>query len=489
MEKTKRTSGFSPIPTEHFETTVRGIRPTTFQHWQYKVGEKNGKKVHVANFYSSGKLVGQKLRFKDKTFASLGKCPLLYGMWLWKDSGRKLVVTEGELDALSVSSVQGDKWPVVSLTNGAQSAKKAFKENIEYLCGFDEVVICFDNDEPGQEAALEAAQVLPPGKASIVQFPGDFKDANEMLKAGKGQQLQKLLWDAKPYRPDGIVTVSDLVEDVMEPISVGMPWPWESLTGLTYGRRYGEVYFLGAGTGVGKTDVLTECIVNDTVTLQESVGVFFLEQAPVETVKRLAGKMVGKRFHVPDAGWSKEDLEGAIAVLNASKIFMYDNFGSTEWDTVSTRIRYMATGLDVKHIYLDHLTALASGSQDERIELERITKELAMLANELNICIYVVSHLSTPDGKPHEEGGRVMMKHFKGSRSIGYWGHFSFGLERDQQAEDEDERHTTTFRILKDRFTGQSTGHTFGLRYDAPSGKLNEVCLDFEDDEADDDLF
>lgn len=482
---------FKPIPSEPFEVSKRKIKPATFQHWKYNQGEFKGESVHVANFYDKGKLVGQKLRFKDKRFISRGKCPSLYGMWLWKSGGRRVVVTEGEIDALSVSDMQGNKWPVVSLTNGASAAAKAFKENIDYLCGFDEVVICFDNDEPGQEAAIEAAQVLPPGKAFIAYIPDGYKDANDLLKAGKSQMLNKLLWDAQAYRPDGIVTVSDLLQDVLVPTEVGMPWVWDSLTRLTYGRRYGEVYYLGAGTGVGKTDVLTENIVNDAITLSQSVGVFFLEQPPTETVKRLAGKLTGKRFHVPDSGWVQQELEDAVGILNRSKVYLYDNFGSTEWDTVSKRIRYMATALEVKHIYLDHLTALASGTQDERVELERITKEIAMLAQELNICIYVVSHLSTPDGKPHEEGGRVMIRHFKGSRAIGYWAHYMFGLERDQQAEDEAERHTTTFRVLKDRYTGQATGRTFYLRYEAETGHLREVSPEFDgaDDCDEEDLF
>ena len=73
----------------------------------------------------------------------------------------------------------------------------------------------------------------------------------------------------------------------------------------------------------------------------------------------------------------------------------------------------MAHCLGVKHVYLDHLTALADPNR-ERESLEIITKELALLAQELEIIIHVISHLATPDGKPHEEGGRVMLRHFKG---------------------------------------------------------------------------
>jgi twinkle protein len=132
----------------------------------------------------------------------------------------------------------------------------------------------------------------------------------------------------------------------------------------------------------------------------------------------------------------------------------------------------------VKHFFLDHLTALAAAEEDERKALEKITAEIASFAQAYNVCMYVISHLATPEGKPHEEGGRVMIRHFKGSRAIGFWAHFMFGLERDQQAEDIAVRQHTIFRILKDRFTGQATGKTIGLGYDVETGRLFEQELE-----------
>jgi twinkle protein len=77
-------------------------------------------------------------------------------------------------------------------------------------------------------------------------------------------------------------------------------------------------------------------------------------------------------------------------------------------------------------------------------------------------------------GKPHEEGGRVTISQFRGSRAIGFWSHFMFGMERNQQADDPEERKTTTFRVLKDRYTGRATGETFQLGYNHETGMLYE---------------
>ncbi len=101
-------------------------------------------------------------------------------------------------------------------------------------------------------------------------------------------------------------------------------------------------------------------------------------------------------------------------------------------------------------------------------------EEIAALTKRLKLRTHLVSHLSTPEGTSHEEGGRVTIRHFKGSRAIGFWSHFMFGLERDQQEEDLTKRNTTTFRILKDRKTGRGTGKTFALTYDPKTGLLTE---------------
>lgn len=464
---------------------ARALTEDTCRKFGYWVGKnKDDKIVQIANYKRDGRIVGQKLRFKNKKFSFLGdskECGL-FGQHLWQPS-RRLVITEGEIDAMSVAQVLNLKWPVVSVPNGAQGAAKAIKRELEFVEAFDEVVIMFDMDEPGQEAALEVAALLSPGKARIAQLP--MKDASEMLVAGNGEAIVTAIYEAKTKRPDGIVKLSDIRERALAPIQSGLPWPWPELTEKTHGRRYGEVYALGAGTGIGKSDVFDEIIVHTALVLQEKCGVFKLEQPPAETAKRLAGKTASRRFHVPDAGWTQDELVTAFDHLaDSDTLVLYDHFGTTDWEVIVSKMRHMVVADGVKHLFLDHLTALAADSDDEKKTLEQVMAAIAKLAQELNICFYFISHLTTPEkGAPHEEGGRVTIRQFKGSRAIGFWSHFMFGLERDQQSEDEGERKTTTFRILKDRYTGQSTGHCIYLRYDENTGRLQPCAEPGEKEE------
>lgn len=461
------------ITGEYKPLLKRKITEETARKFGYQVGEYKGKVVQIAPYFdSSGTMVAQKVRFADKTFTVAGDTKAisgcLFGSNLW-NGGKKIVITEGEIDAMSVSQAQQNKWPVVSIPNGAQGAKKSLSKCLEYLEGFEEVILMFDQDEPGKAAAAECAELFPPGKCKIASLP--MKDANELLQAGREGDIISAIWNAKAYRPDGLVNVIDLKEEIKKPTEWGLPWFIDELTRLTYGRRKGEVYGLGAGTGVGKTDLLTQQIAYDIEVLKLRVGTIFLEQKPVETAKRVAGKLAGKRFHVPDAGWTEAELDAAVDRLSDSLV-MYDSFGETEWSAVKAKIRFMVVSEGIELIYLDHLTAMAD-TADEKGSLEQIMKEMAGLAQELGCIIHFVSHLATPEGKPHEEGGRVSIRHFKGSRSIGFWSYFMFGMERDQQAEDPVVRMTTTLRVLKDRYTGQATGEVIYLGYDKETGLLS----------------
>ncbi len=137
---------------EYRDLLKRGISQKTCQFWGYGVADYKGQKVQVANYRSrAGDLSAQKIRFANKDFSVVGniKDVGLYGEHLWRDGkgGKFITVCEGELDAMSLSQVMDNKWPVVSLPSGCTSAKKALGKSIEWLSKYEYVVLMFDMDE------------------------------------------------------------------------------------------------------------------------------------------------------------------------------------------------------------------------------------------------------------------------------------------------------------------------------------------------------
>jgi twinkle protein len=170
---------------------------------QYKI-YRDGDLLRFHYYDESGTLIGCKTKTKDKDFRYEGQSPTcLFGQHLFPATGKRVVITEGELDAASCSEAMPG-WQMVSLPSGAAAAKKSIQRAIPWLQGYEEIVLFFDNDEAGRKATEEAASVLPPGKTKIARLEG-YKDASDALQANDSEAIRRAIWDAKPYRPDGIV--------------------------------------------------------------------------------------------------------------------------------------------------------------------------------------------------------------------------------------------------------------------------------------------
>ena len=94
-----KTKGFLYGATK--ELRNRNIKEETTRKWGYMVGQYKNQTCHIANFYDeTGQVVAQKVRLPQKNFLALGDFSKagLYGSHLWA-SGKKLVITEGEIDA------------------------------------------------------------------------------------------------------------------------------------------------------------------------------------------------------------------------------------------------------------------------------------------------------------------------------------------------------------------------------------------------------
>lgn len=476
---------------EHRALSARKIPQKICAQYNYSIDtDIRGRVCQIATYYDSDSTpVAQKLRYKDKSFKFLGntKEVTLFGQQLWGTGGKKLTITEGEIDTLAVATAFDGKYPVVSLPNGAQSAKKEIAKHIDWISSFDEIYLWFDGDEYGITATENVLTLLPAGRVKVVRHP-TYKDASDVLINEGIKGVLNTFYNAKEHIPDGIVVANDLLDEVSEPLQVGIPWVFNDLTEATYGRRKGEIYGIGAGVGIGKTDFLTQQVAYDVIELNRKVGLFFLEQKPAETLRRIAGKVDDTAYHLPNEKWSQEDLMKVVGkIQDTNNLYLYNNFGSTSWELIEQRIRYMVHNLGVEFIYLDHLTALASHENDERRFLDGLMESIASLAQELKIIIHFVSHLTTPSqGKSHEEGGRVEAKHFRGSRSIMQWSYIMLGLERNNQHPDPEERCKTIIRVLKERYSGQGVGKTVSLKYNTDTYKLEETDDMFDSVESDD---
>jgi twinkle protein len=482
------------IDGEYKPLTKRGITEATCRHFGYTVGEYGGKPVHIEQYREDGQIVAQHLRFPNKDFIWLGekKKAGLFGKHLWGEGGKKVVITEGAIDAMSVSQLQGNKWPVVSITSGAQGGKNDITKDLDWLESFEEVIFMFDMDEPGQKAARECADLITPGKAKIASLP--LKDANEVLLANRGDEVINAIWRATVHRPDGIVKGDEIdVKSLQEPIA-GYNLRLPKLNEMIGGIREGEITMLTAGSGIGKSTLAREVAYALRMDYELTIGNIYLEESNKKTAQAYIaihnnvplGKLRKDATILTDEQWAESHRD-----VNHSMYF-YDHFGSLESDHLLAKIRYLRVALGCAFVVLDHISIVVSGSEGsgegERRDIDKLMTKLRSLVEQTGVGIIAIVHLRQPEGTPHEEGGRVTLSQLRGSGSLKQLSDNVIALERDQQAEEGSD--LSTVRVLKCREYGE-VGVADILQYNRDTGRLlptDKVATMFKDETGEPDF-
>ena len=477
---------------EFYALSDRGISLDTAKKYGVRsVKDSSGNIAeHSYPYYINNEVAGYKVRkTSDKSFMWQGspRGTGLFGSQAFQQGGKYITIVEGECDAMAAYEMMGSKWAVVSVKNGAQGADRDVKESLEFLESFDNVVICFDNDKPGREAAKKVARIIKPGKARIATLPDDYKDANDMLRKGQSQAFMNAWWGAKLYTPSGVINVSENFDDYFNrQRKPSIPYPWQGLNDKLEGLRQGELVTLTGGTGLGKSSVTREIehwLIKNT---KDNVGVIALEEDWRRTIDGIVSIQANARLHIDRVRetYSQSQLAQFYGEVfggnNQNRVWVHSHHGMNDIDSIFSKLRFMAMGCDCRWIVVDHLhmLVLSTPENDERRAIDNIMHRLRTLVEETGCGMILVSHLRRVDGnRGHENGIETGLSHLRGSQSIAQLSDCVISLERNQQSEDPVEASTTKVRVLKSRYTGD-VGLATHLRYDQETGRLGEVDIE-----------
>lgn len=430
------------------EQKIRGLIPLSLKKYGIKVDDQN-------NIY-----------FPDPGDKFFGQDAFGQG------SAKRITVVSGMLDAPSAYQLSGS-FPAVSADSDSTALKQC-KKNFDYLNSFEEIVFAFDNDKPGQEAQKACADLFI-GKAKVMSL--SYKDANQYLtETQNGKDRWKSdFFQASLVKPEGILAGTELIDLLLnKPKVESNPWPWDGLNRKTNGWRLGEMIAIGAGTGQGKTLFMTHIADHILKTTDYNIGVIFLEDPNIAAAERFVSVRGQHPYHLvsidgePDYPFLKEDYQAqAKETIGSGRVFFHNNedFG-TKFD-VCQRIQAFVGAFDCRVIFLDHISFLVgidATEGDERRKLDQLATQLKELTVKHNITLFVNAHFKRLPGTPHEEGAEASLADFRSSGAIAQLANTALGLERNQQAEDINERSLTMVRSMKCRFTGR-TGLASTLKY------------------------
>lgn len=199
------------------------------------------------------------------------------------------------------------------------------------------------------------------------------------------------------------------------------------------------------------------------------------EEANAKTYKLVAGKIAGKIFHDPKVEFDEEAYDRAGEAIQ-DKLCMVNLYQHLGWETLKTDIR-SAANEGCKAVFIDPITNLTNGmnAADANTKLQEIAQELAAMAKDLDVAIFIFCHLRNPEsGLSHDRGGHVLTSQFAGSRAMGRSCNYMFGLEGNKDPElSEEERNMRHLVLLDDREFGEVG--SVSLYWDKNTGLFNEV--------------
>lgn len=468
----------------------RGVTKAVCEFYGVKVGyDSNGNiDSHYYPYLNSGGGTSYKRRHvATKEFMWVGAAGDLFGYEKFQGGGKRLIITEGEIDALSAAQASLDKYqkiyPIVSLTSA--SGVKGLLKHLSWVRSFDEVVLWMDNDEAGKDALEGCLKIVGVDKARIATAPAGCKDANDVLREKGWKEVMTTIWDATTWTPAGIITKETLWEQLQQYNSIAsIPYPdcLGGFSGKTKGMRLGEIVLFISGTGAGKSTMLREIklwlLEHPDVPKTDKLGCVSLEEAPAETARKLAGMKLLRNPAIAEIPIDELKI-GFDAVFGDDRVILLDHQGSIADGSIVEQLEYMIL-MGCKYLFIDHITILVSEGSDGLTGNEAIDKvmnDLLRLAKRHNVWIGLVSHLrkAPVGGKPFEAGKMPSLDDIRGSGSIKQVSFDILAFARDMTSDDDVERNTIKMAVLKCRYTGL-TGNCKGAFYVHETGRL--VALD-----------
>lgn len=469
-----------PIPVEVCERY--GVRVA--------VSEEDGtvERVYYPYADQDGNTTGYKVRVLPKTFMVVGKLKGLFGQAQCKKGAKLLVITEGEDDALSAFEMlrqKGKNYNVVSIPNGANlegEVDAAVRAEIEFITQHSIVVICMDNDKPGQATAKALAELLcSQTRVKILKLPR--KDAGQMLIDGMAEQFEKEFY-TKDYSPDAILKGSEIsLETIKTAKPKGYELPYPELNRKLHGLRKGEITMFCAGSGIGKSTVAREISYHMATKHNLRIATIALE-TPVEDAARafLAIDLnvpLHRLMFSPTTCVKPELLEASYdKIMKPDKLFFFSHWGSIASEVLIRKMHYFVKALKVDFIVLDHVSMVIAGEDitDERKSLDVLMAKLTNLVVETGVGVIGVVHLKRVPGKNYNKGDEVELVDLRGSAGLEGMSFSVIGVERDQQHDTK--KDYSRMRVLKNRTLG-FTGLADTLQYHHDTGRLLPANVEY----------
>lgn len=357
---------------------------------KFRIGDA-GAEIAFPSFDQDGEMVSIKYiglkrdeNGKKAIRQEKGCAPALFGWQALPDGTRQVVITEGQIDAMTWSQFG---FPALSVPNGVGDLDGWIDYEWESLQQFDTIYLCFDSDKAGQEAVEKVAKRLGIQRTINVVLKG-HKDANEALQSGKGPDyFIEAISKARPFKPKQIKSPLDFRDEVMnEFFPPGGEPPGFAPETLKKTLRFspGQLTIWTGISAHGKSNLLGQVCLEAAVS-GSKCAIASMEMPGRKTLMRMVKTSLPQKKEI-DA----ETIDGTLSGLSG-KIWIYDLLGNVSLANLMELMTYSVARHGVEHFVIDSLMKLDVDSDDN--EAQRLAlNSLTSFAMENNVHVHLVCH-------------------------------------------------------------------------------------------------
>jgi len=359
-------------------------------------------------YFKNSVCVNNKYRTSTKDFRQeKGGVKCLYRLdKISKSDQTSLIITEGEIDALSC--VQAG-YEATSIPDGAPSPEtKNFQTKFDFLNNthkifdkYKKIILAGDNDKPGKKAIFELARRIGFERCYTVQYPDGCKDINDVLKSKDIAGVKQVIKNAKPFPVEGIVSPQDcyneLLQDYEYGIEKGLSTGWVDVDSL-YTVRVGEMTIVTGIPGSGKSNFIDALCMNLILKHKWRIGAFSPENWPVKRhMKTLLEKLIQKSFDDSKYGtrMTPEDIKDGTFFLQDNFKFIMPRKEIMSVDTILKYARILCLQYGIKGLIIDPWNELEHQQKHGEREDQYISKSLTKIrqfARHNGLHIWVIAH-------------------------------------------------------------------------------------------------
>ena len=477
----------------------RGISDATSEFFRTRQAIDQTTGDLIEQYYpctQDGQITGYKSRLVPKDFRSLGRTGAdcqLFGQFKFNRAGKYVLLVEGELDVLSsyqmlkqYNSSRGSDFEtaVVSSTTGANS-KKQIAAQYKFFDGFDQIILCYDNDKAGKAATEDVIKVLPKGKVKVMAMT--FKDPNEYLVGNQQKKFIQDFYDAKKPVPVGVIGSNTISASMRVEFNVPKiplpPFMHRLQTMMAGGVPLGRILNLGSASGTGKSTIIDEIIYFMIFNSPHKVGVVTLESTTGQYGNKLLSRHLGRKIELMtnEAALqylSRPDIQEKERELfndedGEPRFYLVDDRDGEVAD-IQAAIENLVVACNCRVIVLDPIHDIVSSLPlDEQVNFMNWQKSMI---KSHHCTFYNVAHTRKTGGgqKAGSAGADLHEEDMMGSSDLYKSAACNLMFSRNKESEDDIERNTTTMKATKIRWTGK-TGLAGKYYYDIESHTMHDL--------------